>query len=256
MALTTKTGITASEIRNDYLFGTVGALIEPAKLTDAYLTNKIRGQEDGIERELGILWNETRIRSEPDPTDTDFDLTEPAYDYDSDFFTGERWGFIKVRHYPIRSVERFVFAYPNVDAKTFLVPKSWIRFDAAYGYIRLVPDGLSIMTNFSGYILSVLSGGRGIPHTILIDYTAGFQTGKKTVADSLRSSHQDLLEHLKHSVVVDIIRDGLLPGSSSINADGLSESISLEFQSIMDQQHAQRKVFKDKIKGIVMTVMV
>ncbi len=254
-ATLSKTGLTAAEIREDYLFGTILSVVKKSALSDRYLCNKIRGQEDALERELGILWQATRIRSEPDPGDTDFDLIEPAYDYTSDFFVGESWGSLKLRRAPVRSVQRLVFAYPNIDAKTFTVPSKWIRLDRDYGFIRLVPDGLAVMTSFSGYILSVLSGGRGIPQTINVDYTAGFGAGNLDVATTLTSHYMDYLEHLKFSVVADIIRDSMLPQSGSINADGLSRSISLDFKNVLEQQKEQRKMLKDRIKGPAFTVV-
>ena len=254
-AIQTKTGVTAGNIRADYWFGTVRSLIPLQDISDDYLTNKIRGQEDGMERELGLLWQEKRVRSEPKDAETDWDIFEQAYDYEADFFVGERWGFLKLRRYPVKSIQRVVFAYPNIDQKTFKVPTSWIRLEREYGYLRLVPDGLAIMTSFSGYVLSVLSGGRGIPATILVDYTAGFQTGTLDVKATLSADHNDLIEHLKYSVIADVLKDGFLPGSSSIAADGLSRSVSLELKGVYEEQHRQRQVFKDKYKGVIMTIV-
>lgn len=251
----TKTGITPAEIRQDYWFGTLSAFVKSDKLTESYLWRKIRAQEDEIERDLGILWKETRIRSEPDANDTDFDLIEPAYDYDSLFFSDDRWGYIQLRRTPVRSVQRMAFAYPNPDRATFNVPLTWIRLDQQFGFIRIVPDGASILANFTGYMFQVFSGGRGIPQSILIDYTAGFSSGVKSAADSLNDSYADLLEHLKSSVVADILRDAVLPSSFSINTDGESQTLSVQRKDILDEQHARRLAFKQKIKGIQMVVL-
>ena len=85
----------------------------------------------------------------------------PAYDYYSNFFDGNRWGWIRLRRYPIQSVQSVVFAYPNIDNTVFTVPPSWIRVDEPFGLVRLVPDRVAVYASFSAYILSVFSGGRG-----------------------------------------------------------------------------------------------
>lgn len=251
----TKTGVTPAEIRQDYLIGTIETFIKRGRLTEDFLWRKIRAQEDEIERDLGILWKETRIRSEPDPNDTDFDLIEPAYDYDSMFFSEDRWGYIQLRRAPVRSVQRVVLAYPNPDRAVFTLPISWVRLDQQFGFIRIVPDGASILANFTGYMFQVFSGGRGIPQSIQVDYTAGFSSGVKSVADSLSDSYADLLEHLKASVIADILRDTVMPNSFTVSTDGESQSISLQRKDILDEQHARRMAFKQKIKGIQMVVL-
>lgn len=251
----TKTGITPAEIQADYLHGLVRHLTKTASFSESYLWRKIRSQEDEMERDLGILWRETRIRSEPDPADTDFDLIEPGYDYSHMYFAGERWGYLKLRRAPVRSVQRVLFVYPNADDRVFDVPTKWIRLDQQWGVIRLVPDGASILANFSAFMLQVFSGGRAIPQAIFVDYTAGFISGVKSVADSLDESYVDLLEHLKYSVMVDVLRDLVLPDSQSISTDGQTQSFSVQRDKLIEEQHARRQAMKQKIKGVMMVVV-
>lgn len=251
----TKTGISADDIRVNYTFGSLKFLAKINNLTDEYLRNKIRGQEDELERQLGILWEEKRIRSEPPVGDTDYDLIEAAYDYERDWFADERFGYLKLRRYPIRSIQRVVFTFPNPDTSVFAVPADWVRLDPDFGTIRLIPASNAIYGHFSAFMLSVFSGGRGVPASIIVDYTAGFRSGNKTVANTLTDDYADLLEHLKQSVIADILMDAFVPGSISVSSDGQSQSMSLEIQKFLDGHKEKREKFKHKIKGVILTVV-
>lgn len=251
----TKSGVSATDILTNYTFGTLKTIAKINNLSGDYVFNKLRGQEDEIERELGILWQAQRIRSEPPVGATDFDLIEPAYDYETNFFYDNRWGFLKLRRYPVRSVERMVFTFPNPDSAVFTVPPDWMRIDHEFGSIRLVPTSAAIYGHFSAFMLSLFSGGRSVPASIVVDYTAGFRSGTLTVPETLSTNYADLLEHLKQSVIADILMDAFVPGSLSISADGESQSMTLDIQRFIEGHKEKRRMFKNKIKGVILTVV-
>lgn len=251
----TKTGIQAADILSHYAFGSIRLISKLGSFSPEYVFNKIRGQEDQLERELGVLWQETRIRSEPDPSDDDWDLSEQAYDYERFYWVGERWGYMKLRRYPVRSIQRMAFSFPNPDMTVFNVPLSWIRLDGDFGTIRVVPDRDAVLALFSGFMLSLFSGGRAIPASISVDYTAGFRAGTGSAEDSLYEHHADLLEHLKQSVVADILMDAFMPGSLSVSSDGQSQSMSLDVKNFLESHQRQRARLRDRLKGVMMTVV-
>ncbi|MDO8357312.1 MAG: hypothetical protein Q7U76_13055 [Nitrospirota bacterium] len=251
----TKTGILPNDIRSDYLFGLIQSIRPNSDFSEVYLLNKLRQAEDAIERDLGILLQTQVIVSEGVPglaegvVGANCDIAEPAYDYSSDFYDGERWGSIRLRRYPVQSVQSVVFAYPNINSVVFTVPSSWIRLDGPFGLIRLVPDRVAIYASFTSYLLSLFAGGRGVPQSLFVNYTAGFGGGTKMIVNDT-----DLLEHVKRTVVVEIARDAMLPNSLSNSADGISQSISASLKDYRDEIKEDRKVFREKIKGVRMVV--
>lgn len=251
----TKTGIVAADIRTDYLFGLIQSVRPNGDFSDTFLLNKIRQAEDSIERDLGVLLrtqvivSEGKIGLSSSVPGANCDIAEAAYDYSSDFFDGDRWGSIRLRHYPIQSVQSVVFAYPNIDNIVFTVPASWIRVDKPFGLVRLVPDKIAIYASFTAYMLSIFAGGRGIPQALYVNYTAGYGGGA-----GLADNDMDILEHVKRTVVVEMVRDGLLPGSFSNSADGISQSFSAALKDYREEIANDRKLFRDKIKGVRMVI--
>lgn len=250
MPFTSKSGIVVADIKNDYLFGLVSHLKQVTSFSDAYIENKIRGAEDDFERDLNILLNTKIIKCEPAPGDTAFDIKEPAYDYESDFFAGERWGWLRLRRYPVQSIQSVVLAYPSLDHTVFTVPASWVKLDGPFGLIRLVPDQAAIYASFTGFIFSLIAGGRALPQSLFVNYTAGFKD-----AAELKANNQDILEHLKKVMVLDIATDAMTPGSFSTSTDGITQSVSVAVKDYRAEVEAKRRQLRDKIKGVRLAVL-
>lgn len=247
--MATKTGIKVAEIKTERLFGLLCHLAPSGGWSDVYLEQKIREAEDEFERDMGLLLRPQKIKCEPSPDDTDWDIEESAYDYDTHFFSDERWGYLRLRRYPVQSVERMFFSYPNRQQIVFEVPLSWIRKEKQYGLIRLVPDKQAAFAAFNSYILSIFSGGRGVPQSIVVEYTAGL-TEKQ-----LQEDYADVLEWIKRQAVVNIAADGLMPGSLSNSADGFSQSISAKLSDYRDDQDKKFQHMKQKIKGVRLAIV-
>lgn len=254
----TKSGIKIEDFRKDYLFGLPATLRKSTDWSDAFLYNKIRESEQSLERDLGIFYTPKRIMSEPKDTlvqGKDYDIAEAAYDYSSEFFKGENWGGIRLRKYPIHlaPIPAISFAYPNIDHRIFTVPSNWIRLNGPYGMIRLVPDSISMVASFSAFILSVFSGGQGIPQSIFVNYTAGFEGVNEK--DDLENDYGDLLELTKRRAVLNIIDDAYIPGSMTNSTDGISQSVSYQLKDMHSSFDKRLEAFRNKIKGIRMSVV-
>jgi len=249
--LETKSGIEVEDFRKDYLFGLPSQLRKSSEWSSTFLYNKIRAAEDTLERDLSVYYTPKIIMSEPAATliqGTDYDIAEPAYDYSSDFYVGERWGDIRLRRYPVRSVQSVKFCYPNIDHRIMTVPPVWVRLNGPFGRIRLVPDSASMVLSFTAYMLSIFSGGRGVPQSIFVNYTAGF-SGVDGKAD-LATDYQDFLELTKRLAVLNIVEDAFMPSSTSNSADGLSQSQSYVIKDFRGSYEKSLEKFRNKIKGV------
>lgn len=229
-----------AEIRADRLVVVGGTYLPDIELSDDYIYNKLLAAEASIARQLRVFIEPTEIipagyrQQEIDdlPPDTRWE-EEPPYDYDPDFFMGERWGYIVTRQSPIIAVSYIEFVYPAPTNSIFRLPDDWIRLDKKYGHIRLVPASQAFSAPLGAFLMQAIGGGRTIPHMIRVRYTTGL--GKDL--DEIKAKWPDLIDVIKRQAVLSIIKDAFLPASGSISADGLSQTISVDaakYQELID----------------------
>lgn len=245
----TKSGLTVKELRDDHLFGV--DLRHPRtkkEMPKEMLWARIRDMEDRIEKQASIRFQPTVIRAEPEPeTDKNlYDEIEPAYDYEVHAYDAYRWGFLKLNKTPVTEILDFQFAYPNRTSITFDVPLSWVRIDPRFGLCRIVPDHGGAVANFSSYMLSIFSQGRGVPQSIYITYRVG------NPPEWWRENHADLLDALLDLSAAEIIQrvatyKAQSGKSRSVSADGLSQSIGGVYDALMGQAKELRTTGNDKL---------
>lgn len=221
-------------------------------LAREYVWNKLLAAEKDTAHRLRCFLEPTEVIPEGYADDEINGLAtpwveEPAYDYNPDFFTGDRWGFLQARHRPIIRVSYFQFAYPNLQHGIFKVPVEWIRVDKKYGTINLVPTGSYGAVPLNAYVLSAVGGGRTIPHMIQVRYTAGLANAA--------NDYPDLVDLIKRTAVLHIVEDAFQPQSASISADGLSENLSLDLQKYRDSIDQGLDRLRDQIHGVRMAVL-
>lgn len=224
--------IVIDELRRDRLMAAASGVLQDVRVSDAYLWDKIRAAESEISHMLRVPLVPTRyfpIKPTPEQiAELDgmaWDV-DPAYDYTPDMFHFEKWGYFITRQRPIISIERMHFAYPSQRDGFFDIPLDWIRIDARYGHIRLVPSSPAIFTTMSTFIMTALAGSRSIPFMIQLEYVAGLT--------DVANTYPELLDAIKKLAVLKVIGDAYLPQSGSISADGLSQSISVDLDKYHD----------------------
>lgn len=267
-----KTPITADEIMADDLYGVlIQARGEAQPLPVAVIDRKLRAAEDYYEHDLQLLFGEQRVASSPQArgltvstatTANDYDVAEPAYDYDRRLFTEERWAYTQLSYRPVLSITRAFFAYPGMDpAQGWTIPPTWIQLDHKFGKFQLVPTkGDVAFLQLNAWIMSLLAGGRGVPMSLYVDYVAGLSH------DDLLRHHMDLLEGVRLRTVLSTF--GILSmaltrglGSRSLSQDGQAKSESFvlgkygpysgQIQLAMEQEQAIRDAWKRSERGVV-----
>jgi len=253
--------LVVDEIRRDRIMAAAASVLSGIEVSDDYIWNKIRAAESEISHTLRVPLVPTRFFPVK-PTDEQVAAldglawaVDPAYDYTPDMFQFEKWGFIITRQRPIISVESLRFAYPSEDTGFFDIPHDWIRIDAKYGHVRLVPASPAIFTTMNAYIMTALAGARSIPFMMQLTYTAGLENAA--------ADYPELLDAIKKSAVLKIVADSFLPQSGSISADGLSQSISVDmakYQEVVDHtlfgsEASGNGGLMSKLHGIRMLVM-
>ncbi|MDB5550519.1 MAG: hypothetical protein JWL86_503 [Rhizobium sp.] len=205
--------------------------------TDAFLLGQIQAAEQDVSSQLKVLLEPTVIFPYV-PTDAEIAALsgkpwrdEPGYDYDPEFFRNERWGYIVSRQQPIISIEYIQFAYPSPQNLVYKIPSDWLRVDRKYGHIRMVPASSTFVAPLGAFLMQALGGGSNIPSMIQMKYTAGLN-GKN---DVLWPLIQDVIYKM---AVLKIMQGAMIPGSVSISADGLSQSLSTkidDYQAVIDR---------------------
>lgn len=252
--------IVVEEIRNDRLMAAAAGVLQDVRVSDDYLWDKVRAAESELANTLRVPLVPTRffpIKPTPEQIaalDGMAWAVDPAYDYTPDMFHFEKWGYFVTRQRPIISVERMRFAYPSQNVGFFDIPHDWIRTDARYGHIRLVPSSPAIFTTMNAFIMTALAGSRSIPFMIQLEYTAGLT--------DVANTYPELLDAIKKKAVLKVVADAYLPQSGSISADGLSESMSVDLgkyhetiDHIINGEPGSNGGLMSKIHGIRMLVM-
>lgn len=253
--------IVVDEIRTDQLMAAAASVLSGVEVSDDYIWGKVRAAESEISHTLGVPLVPTRFFSVEPPTQEQIDAldgmaweVEPAYDYAPDLFRGDRWGLLVTRQRPIIDIISFSFTYPSSKDSYMPIPLDWIRWDAKYGSLNLVPSSPAIFAQMDAIIMTALTGGRAIPQMMRLDYTAGLQ--------DVPNQYPELIDVIKKLAVLKIVADSYLPQSGSISADGLSQSLSVDmgkYQEVIDHTlngpDGSNGGLMRKLHGIRMLVM-
>lgn len=252
--------IVVEEIRNDRLMAAAAGVLQDVRVSDDYLWDKVRAAESELANTLRVPLVPTMFFSTK-PTQEQIDALDgmawevsAPFDYSPELFRGEKWGFLVLRHTPVISVESMELRYPSEQSGFVQIPKDWIRVDARYGHLRLVPASPAVFAQMSSFIMTALAGSRSIPFMIHVRYVAGLT--------DVQNTYPELLDAIKKKAVLKVVADAYLPQSGSISADGLSESMSVDLgkyhetiDHIVNGEPGSNGGLMSKIHGIRMLVM-
>jgi len=205
----TKSGVTVQDLK-DYVGVPIqtGAGSNVLPVPDSTLLNWIRWAEDSIEVDTGLLLSPTWVAAPPEirldawraahipaghlmsggqRMGQDYDIHEAGYDFYYDRFIENGWGYMQLRHKPLRdysqaiigeaesdwtALKSMAYIYPLLE-EFYVVPSSWYVEDQDYGLIRIVPSENIMMLPLFALQLAVLGPSSSVPGAIHIQYTAG-----------------------------------------------------------------------------------
>lgn len=198
-------------------------------LTDDYIWDSLLSAEADASRRLRTFFEPTVVIPEDAPADevarlvasgTKF-VQEASYDYEPNAWSGDGWGFMILRKTPVVSIDSVIFSYPKPNSNILNVNPDWIRLDHKYGHVRFVPSGpMMAYGPVSFFLMSAIAAGRHIPGMISVRYVSGLKNAAQ--------DYPDLVTVVKRMAILRILKNAFLPQSSSISADGLSQSTSVD----------------------------
>jgi len=163
-------------------------------------------------------------------------------------FEPQNWsnfGFVKLRHSPVISVERAIL-YSQVKTEIIdLLDKNWVRLTKETGYIHLFP---TVGYPYGPFALSAMPWrmlGVRFPEGYQFDYTSGYPT-----SDFVPRGLRAVVGKWACIKCLQTVGDGLLAGfsSQSVSLDGLSESFSSTQSATSAYFGARIKSYQDEIK--------
>lgn len=226
------------------------------KLTDDVVWENLVAAEKDASHELRVFFQPTKVipdsaaQSEIDAlvaAGTPF-YQEDDYDFDPGHWSSEAWGYMVLRQSPVISIESVSVSYPSPTQKILTVPPEWLQLDYKYGHLRFVPAGTMMgLGPFTSFLFTFMSSGRLLPGAMQLRYTAGLKNAK--------ADYPDLVNLVKRMATMRLLKNALLPTSSSISADGLSESQSFDLVKLQEGIDKDLANLQDVIKGVRMTVL-
>lgn len=228
-------------------------ILPDAQFADDVLWAKVLAAETELAGLLNIPLEPTEIFTEP-PTEQELlalggrpYMVEVGYDMPPDFFSPGVWGALQLRQRPVRSVLRLSFVYPSQSNTVFTVPNDWVRLDGKYGQIRLYPSAQTVSAPLSIFTLQALGMGVTVPHMIRVRYSAGI--------DASLPEYADIRELVLHGAGLRVLQDMHFPQSSSVSADGLSQSESLDVSKGHEDWLGRVEAVRQRICGPIWGVM-
>ncbi len=231
----------------DYTDSKAAEGVYPDRAVDAQEWSR----KDQIDRAVATLELELGLSLFP----VQFDEKHP---FDRQFWAS--YGYIKVEHRPVASVEEFAFSAPTnslgATSDIFNVNLDWLENKNFHkGQINLIPLLPAISNNSvtgsagsgSAYI-QVLSGVGWIPALVRVKYTAGFPDGRfPRVINELVGINAAL-------EILGVLQATNSATSYSISIDGQSQSISgpgpQAYQGRIDYLNQQKMVMIKKMKNV------
>jgi hypothetical protein len=217
-----------------------------------YIWDKFLAAEIDAQRELHCFLTPT-VLFPADPTQAEIDAlqdspwaVDPGYDYDQDLLQPGGWTYLALRQKPVIAVESIKFAFPTMG-NVFTVPPAWIKLDKKYGHVRFIPAG-SVFSLPMGSMMISAMGMQAAPQFIEVRYTAGLKDAAV--------NYPDLLDLIQRMAMLRILQDAMLPASSSISADGLSQSVSApDLEKMQADIDRALETLRSRIHGIPLMVL-
>jgi hypothetical protein len=201
-------------------------------VTNDHLFNSLRAAEADVKRKLKCFLEPTEIFSiKPTPEQIAALNGQPwavdsGYDYNPSAWLGDdNWGMMRLKHTPVLAIRNIHLVF---GVMTVQIPNEWIRLDPKYGSLQFYPTGALNGVPFSAWLFNKVGGGRVVPLAFRVDYLAGLgeENGGKS---SVEESWPDLIDCIRRAAMTRVIGEMFLASSESISADGISQSISADF---------------------------
>ena len=220
---------------------TVSSAIRPQDLPDAVAWQRLMAAVAEVQGALGVPLRPTLVLPEGEAVPPGVPvIREPGYDAPPDFFSPVRFGALQLRVRPVITVESIELVPPGAGQR-MRIPTGWVRLDRKYGLLHLVPDGTTVALTFGALGTVSALAGYQVPAAIRVRYRAGI--------DVLHPDYAAVLDAVVMSATLRVLRGAVTPTSSSVSADGLSQSSSIDVDRLSADLDDQIAALRLKLLG-------
>lgn len=213
--------ITADQLRRRQLLGIPLVSFFPDPITGKRIEVTNEDLSDAINRAVANIELETGLTIFP----VQYDEKHP---FDRNYW--DSYGFIKVEHRPVTSVEKLAFT-PATGNDIFTINPDWIEpANFHKGQINIIPFVPAVATSFvaagssagaSGFAyIQLLQYTTWVPALVRTTYTAGFPGGQ------IPRSLNEIIGIEASLEILSLLAATFRTASSSLNIDGMGQSVS------------------------------
>jgi hypothetical protein len=238
--------------RRDRLAGPAALWLAGVPLSDEYLLERLLAAEAYVEQRLRVFLTPVEVipqfahdlRAALEEAGERV-VEEPGYDQEQ-LRTADAWRWLDLRHRPVRALRSVTLSLPEIDSSSYEMPLPWVRLDAKFGKLQLVPMTSGSMA-IPGILLQSLATGRTLPLTIRVRYRAGL--------DATAREMPVILDLVRRLALLDILDDQFLPVSGSSSVDGLSQSRSWDGAKPRADIEARLDAIRQGLHGLRLAVV-
>lgn len=241
------------EMQNERMPAVVNMYLGGAMPSPLALWNSVLAAEAEVARKLGgVSLEPVEIFSVAQPTAQELVelngapfLVETGYDMEGGMLGTFQWTCIQLRQRPVLAIRSVKIVYPTISTPIYDVPLDWIYIDSKAGLLEFTPKPTPAGMAPSIMGAAMMARGAQVPQMVRIRYQAGL-TPKHPCMPEIKDliMRAAMARHLKFA-----------PQSSSISADGLSQSKSFSLDTYTKAIDAELSGLKDRIMGPTWSVL-
>jgi len=224
--------LTADDIRYTFMWGIdcTASDVAETNFEDSQFDYFVNEALADFEKELTLDIRKRIYKTDPDDSlvrskywREGVEYTDEEMPYAHDPLEWQNFGFIRLRHLPVISIEAAKLLSPVQSEVIDLLDSGWVRLNKKTGQVHLYPTGGQPYGPFVAGVLPWRHFAGRFPQAFVFDYTTGFDTAE-FVPEDLRS----IIAKWATVKALETVGDGILSGfsSQSVGLDVLSESFS------------------------------
>lgn len=163
------------------------------------------------------------------------------------------WGYFQLNNYPVKAVRKLDLVYfrdaDGAPVTVQTIPNNWMRLQAHDGLVRLIPNArfpANLQISQTGAFFPEILRSQLIPHSWRFTYDYGFDPGCVPV---LLNQAIGTIAAIQALIVGGHLIIGAGIAATSINLDGLSQSIQTTQSAENSGYSAVIKDYSDKLYG-------
>lgn len=242
------------ELQQDRLPQVVKAYLNGVMPSASALWRDLLAAEGEAARKLGVSLEPVEVFPMTPPTPEELAelggkpfAVDPGYEMEGGWLGSFQWASLQLRRTPLIKVHSIKLVYPTVSQPIYDVPLDWIYPDHKAGILQFTPKPTASGIAPSIIGANLMSRGATVPQMVRVRYSAGLTPDHPRMGE--------IIDLVMRMAVLKQMKKAFLPTSTSISADGMSQSKSLDmdkYSAAIDDELAD---LRESIRGPLWSVL-